>query len=102
MAAGVEHLREGTVGEHDATIGRERYDAGGDGLDDGFQLSAALLKRGVELGELRGGALGCGVGAFEIGGHGVEALDQFSEFFGGRLADAMRVVTGSDGLHGVG
>src|ERR1700679_1098181 len=35
LAAGVEHLREGAVSEHNAAIGRERYDAGGDGFYDG-------------------------------------------------------------------
>ena len=56
----------------------------------------------VEVGELGGGALGGGVGAFEVGGHDVEAVDEFAELFGGGLADAVGVVAGGDGFHGVG
>ena len=83
-------------------IGGEGDDAGGDGLDDGFELGAAGLERMVEVGELGGGSLGGGVGAFEIGGHGVEAVDEFAELFGGGLTDAVGIVAGGDGLHGVG
>ena len=45
-------------------------------------------------------AVACG--AFEVGGHGVEAGDEFAELFGGGLADAVGVVAGGDGFHGVG
>ena len=44
LAAGVEHLGEGAVGEHDAAVGGEGDDAGGDGFDDGFELGAAGLQ----------------------------------------------------------
>jgi hypothetical protein len=87
LAAGVEHLGEGAVGEDDVAIGGERDDAVGDGFDDGFELGAAGFEEGVvEVGELGGGALGGGVGAFEVGGHGVEAVDEFAELFGGGLS----------------
>jgi hypothetical protein len=103
LAAGVEHLGEGAVGQHDLQGGgRERDDAVGDGFDDGLELGAALLQRGVDLRELVGGAGGDGVGRFEIGGHRVEAGDKLAEFVRGGFGDAMRVVAVGDGLHGVG
>ena len=49
LAAGVEHLGEGSVGEQDAAIGGERDDAGGNGLDDRFEFGAAGLEGVVEV-----------------------------------------------------
>ena len=39
---------------------------------------------------------------FEVGGHGVEAVDEFAQLFGGGLGDTVAVVAGGDGFHGVG
>ena len=41
LAAGVEHLGEGAVGEDDAALGIERGDAVGDGFEHRFELAAA-------------------------------------------------------------
>ena len=102
FAAWIEHLGEGAVVEDDAAVGREGDDAGGDGFDDGFELGAAAEKGGVDLGELGGGGFGVGAGLFEVGSHGVEAVDEVAELFGGGLLDAAGVVAGGDGFHGVG
>ena len=39
--------------------------------------------------------------AFEVGGHVVEAADEFAKLFGGAFADAVGVVSSGDGLHRV-
>ncbi len=39
---------------------------------------------------------------FEVGGHVVEAADEFAELFGCALLHAVGVVSGGDGFHGVG
>ena len=52
LAAGVEHLGEGSVVEDDAAVRGERDDAGGDGFDDGLEFGAAALEGGVEGGAL--------------------------------------------------
>ena len=49
LAAGVEHLGEGAVGEQDVAVGGEGDDAGGDGFDDGFELGAAGLEGLIEV-----------------------------------------------------
>ena len=46
LAAGVEELGEGAVGEDDVERGREGDDAVGDGFDEGFEFGAALLEAG--------------------------------------------------------
>ena len=102
LAAGVHHLGEGAVGEDDAAAGVEGGDAVGDGLEHGLELAAAGFEGGVGGGELDGGVLDGAAAVFEIGGHVVEAADEFAEFFGGALGDAVGVVAGGDGLHGVG
>ena len=102
LAAGVHHLGEGAVGEDDAAVGVEGGDAVGDGLEHGLELAAAGFEGGVGGGELDGGVLDGAAAVFEVGGHVVEAADEFAELFGGALADAVGVVSGGDGLHGVG
>jgi len=73
LAAGVQHLREGAVGEHDLARCGERDDAVGDGFDDGLEFGAALLQGSVDLRELGRGACGNGVHGFEVRGHRIEA-----------------------------
>ncbi len=102
LAAGVHHLGEGAVGEDDAATGIEGGDAVGDGLEHGLELAAAGFEGGVGGGELDGGALDGAAAVFEVGGHVVEAADEFAELFGGAFFDAVGVVAGGDGLHGVG
>ena len=59
LAAGVEHLGEGAVGEDDAAARVERGDAVGDGLEHGFELAAAGFEGGVGGGELEVGGFDC-------------------------------------------
>src|SRR5579875_1479443 len=82
LAAGIEELRESAVGEDDVERGRERDDGVGNGLDDGVELGAALLERGVELRELRARLLGEGARGFKVGRQGVEAGGELAELFG--------------------
>jgi hypothetical protein len=49
LAAGVQHLGEGAVGENDVTVRGERHHPGWDGLDDGFELRAPCLQGKVDL-----------------------------------------------------
>ncbi len=93
---------KGAVGEDDAAGGIERGDAVGDGLEHGLQLAAAGFEGGVGGGELDGGVLDGATAVLEIGGHVVEAADEFAQFLGGAFCDAVGVVAGGDGLHGVG
>ena len=102
LAAGVHHLAESAVGEDDAALGVEGGDAVGDGFEHGLELAAAGFEGGVGCAELHGGVLDGAAAVFEIGGHVVEAADQFAELFGCALLHAVRVVSGGDGLHGVG
>ena len=102
LAAGVEHLGESAVGEDDAAPGVEGGDTVGDGFEHGFELAAAGFEGGVGLGELLVGGLYGAAAAFEIGGHVVEAADEFAEFFGGTLGDAVSVISGGDGFDCVG
>ena len=85
LAAGIHHLAESTVGEDDAAVGIEGGDAVGDGLEHGFELAAAGFEGGVGCGELHGGVLDGAAAVFEVGGHVVEAADEFAELFGGAL-----------------
>ncbi len=82
--------------------GVEGGDAVGDGFEHGFELGAAGFEGGVGGGELEVGLLGGAREDFEVGGHVVEAADEFAELFGGGWCDAAGVVAGRDGLHGVG
>ena len=102
LAAGVKHLREGAVRQHDATVGRERDDSGGYGLNDRFELGPSRLQRQVQLGELCGGASSRGVSTLQVSSHGIETLNQLSKLFRGGLADTMRIVTIRDSLHRIG
>jgi hypothetical protein len=83
LAAGIEQLGESSIGDNDVAIGRQRYNAGGNSLDDGLELGATRLEVGVQTRELRGRVLGDVVRRFKIGGHVVEAFDEFAELFGG-------------------
>ena len=102
LAAGVEHLGERAVGQHNAAACIERGDAVGDGLQHGFQFAAACFERGVGGRELEGGTLDGVTAVLQLAGHAVEAAHQIAELFGGALRDAVGVVSGGDGLHGVG
>ena len=102
LAAGVEHLRESAVGQHHTAPGVQRGNAIGDGLEHRLQFAAACFQRGVGLGELGIGSLDRLAAAFQVGGHMVEAADQFAELFGGALSHATRIVAGGDRLHCVG
>ena len=57
LAAGVEHLRQRAVRQHDAASRIQRGHAVGDGLEHGLQLAAASLQRRVGGGELQVGGL---------------------------------------------
>ena len=102
LAAGVEHLGEGAVGEDDAAAGVEGGDAVGDGFEHGFELAAAGFEGGVGFGELDVGGFDGMATVLEIGGHVVEAANEFAEFFGGAFGDAVAVVSGGDCFHCVG
>ena len=80
LAAGIHHLGEGAVGEDDAARGVKGGDAVGDSLEHGFELAAAGFEGGVGGGELDGGALDGAAAVLEVGGHVVEAADEFAEF----------------------
>ena len=82
--------------------GVERGDAVGDGLEHGFELAAAGFEGRVGGGELEVGGFDCAAAVLEVGGHVVEAADEFAELFGGALGHAVGVVSGGDGLHRVG
>ncbi len=102
LAAGVHHLTESAVGEHDAAIGVERGDSIGDGFEHGFELAAAGLECGIGSAQLHGGVLDGAATAFEVRGHVIEAANEFAELFGCTLLYAVGVVSGGDGFHGIG
>ena len=73
---------KGAIGlQHDAGA-IERDDAGGNGLDDGFELAAALFDGLVGGGELRGGGFGELAAGVEIGGHVIERAHQLGHLAG--------------------
>ena len=68
-------------------------------------VSSSLLRASsvaLAAGELEGGTLDGVTAVLQLAGHAVEAAHQIAESFGGALGDAMGVVSGGDGLHGVG
>src|SRR5271154_4451641 len=75
LTARVHHLAEGTIGEHNATIGIQRSDSVRDGLEHGFKLTPAGLKGSVGRAQLDGGVFDRATAVLEIGGHMVEATD---------------------------
>ena len=69
LAAGVEHFREGAVGEEDAAVGVEGGDAVGDGFEHGFELGAAGFQfqsgRFIDLRKGLGGGFDLGDGSLQ-------------------------------------
>ena len=53
LAAGLHHLRQRAVGQHDTALGVQCDNAVGDGLQHGLELGAARFQGGVGGGELR-------------------------------------------------
>ncbi len=102
LAARVEHLRQCAVGKDDAPLRIERGDAVGDGLEHRLQLAAARFQRCVGFGQLRVGGFDGAAAVLKVGGHVVEAADEFAEFLGCAVGDAMGVVSGGDRFHCVG
>ncbi len=99
LPARVHHLAEGTIGQHDATIGIERSDPVRDRLQHRLKLTPAGLQCGVGSAQLDGGVLHGATAALEIGGHMVEAAHQLAKFLRCALSHPMRVVPGGDRLH---
>ncbi len=103
-SAGVEiqQIEHGAIRKHHAQPGIESSHAAGDGVEDELQLATAISESAVDFGELRGRALGKRAALLQVGGHGVERMNDLAQFFRRPHRDAVAVVAGADLLHGIG
>ncbi len=93
LATGIHHLAESAIGEDYAAVCVKRRDTVRDGLQHGFEFAATGLEGGVRRTQLHGGVLDGAAAVFKVGGHVVEAADQFAQLFGCALLHAVGVVS---------
>jgi len=94
--ADVEHAKEGGVGALDQAIRVEVDNAGGNVFEDGFHELAAAFEFLDGLLEVAGEFVDLRAAVAELGGHGVEGVDEDAEFVLHLFGDLIVKIAGGD------
>ena len=92
----LEQAERRAVDRLDLPVGSERHDAGGDPLEHGFDVLAALVELLVLALEIEARALELALAGGELPGHRVERLDERAELVAGLRLDSVIEVAGAN------